>query len=274
MAPYLIFTDLDGTLLDHDDYSFALSAKALANINVYKIPLILNSSKTLAEITSIRTALNNSDPFIIENGAALYIPRGVFSRFDQTLTKFTFSIAYEKIINIIHRLRKQHHYAFTGFYDLSNSDVRKITGLGETAAARAKQRAGTEPILWKDDESRLSAFEKEIRRYGLKLVKGGRFYHVMGQNADKANAMRWLTRQYRNQYGIDFKTIALGDSDNDKTMLEQSDIAAVIRQNEGTSLALNKRDSDVIYTLHQAPQGWQEAIDEIFERINIGQHDE
>lgn len=274
MTPYLIFTDLDGTLLEHDDYSFAASTKALADINAYKIPLIINSSKTLAEITDIRTTLNNKDPFIVENGSALYIPQGLFDGFGQTLTKITFSVAYEKIISIIHRLRKQHHYAFTGFYDLSNSDVRDITGLGETKVASAKQRTGTEPILWNDDESRLHAFEEDIKRHGLKLIKGGRFYHVMGQNADKANAMRWLTRQYREHYGIDFKTIALGDDDNDKTMLDQSDISAVIRRNEGTALALSKKDGNVIYTLHQASQGWQEAIDEIFKRINIGQHDE
>ncbi|MGR9114607.1 MAG: HAD-IIB family hydrolase [Gammaproteobacteria bacterium] len=274
MFPYLIFTDLDGTLLDHDDYSFDQSAKALSKIAAYNIPLIINSSKTPAEIATIRAALNNDSPFVAENGAAVYIPQGVFSEYRQPLTKFSLSLAYEQIIGIIHRLRKLHRYSFIGFHDLSTDDIRQITGLDEIDAANAKRRTGTEPILWEDDESRLKAFEKSIAHYGLKLVKGGRFYHVMGKNADKANAMRWLTRQYRNHYGIDFNTIALGDSDNDKSMLEQGDIAAVISPKEGTALALNKNDNDVIYTLHQAPRGWQEAIDEIFKRINIGQHDE
>ena len=269
MAPYLIFTDLDGTLLDHDDYSFEASAKALSNIRASNIPLIINSSKTLAEVTDIRTTLNNNAPFVVENGTALYVPKGIFNGTNRPLTKFSFSLAYEQIVSIIHRLRKRHRYSFIGFHDLSVADIRKLTGLSESEAAGAKQRAGTEPIIWQDDKSRLLAFEKKIRRHGLKLVKGGRFHHVMGQNADKGNAMRWLTQQYRNQYGFDFKTIALGDSDNDKTMLEQSDIAAVIRRNEGAPLALNKDDGDVIYTNQQAPHGWQEAIDEIFERIDI-----
>ncbi|MGR9043666.1 MAG: HAD-IIB family hydrolase [Gammaproteobacteria bacterium] len=274
MAPYLIFTDLDGTLLDHNDYSFSASAKALKRIDDHKIPLIINSSKTMPEIAHIRTLLNNNDPFIAENGAAIYIPRGVFTGFDQELTKISFSLDYERILGIIHRLRSQKHYSFVGFHDLSNDAIKEITGLPESGAITAQQRTGTEPILWQDKKARLQSFKEAINEYGLKLVKGGRFYHVMGQKADKANAMSWLTRQYRKQYGIDFTTIALGDSDNDKAMLEQSDLAAVIRRNEGTALALNKKNSDVIYTLHQAPQGWQEAIDEIFKRIKIGQHDE
>lgn len=273
MTPYLIFTDLDGTLLHHDDYSFTDSERALKAIKTHQIPLIINSSKTKAEISNIRTALNNNDPFIVENGAALYIPKGLFERFEQTLTPVSFSPAYPQIIRCLHALRQQRKFSFTGFHDLSISEVQRITGLSTAETRLAKQRIGTEPLLWQDTEVRLIAFQQALEQQGLKLVKGGRFYHVMGQQADKANAMNWLAQEYRKQYGIAFKIIALGDSENDRTMLEQSDIAAVIRQHQGTSLKLERNDQ-VIYTTHQAPRGWQEAIDEIFKRIKIGERDE
>ncbi|MGR9052906.1 MAG: HAD-IIB family hydrolase [Gammaproteobacteria bacterium] len=272
MTPYLIFTDLDGTLLSSRDYSFGASERALAEIKNHRIPLIINSSKTSAEIADIRTALVNNDPYIVENGAAVYIPENL--GFDRALRQHSFSLSYEAIIEVIHDLRKRHGFAFSGFHDLSIDEVSETTGLSLAEAANAKQRVGTEPILWSDDESRLAYFEKEIKRRNLKLVKGGRFYHVMGLHADKAHAMNWLVRQYRRRYGIDFKIIALGDSENDIAMLEQSDIAAVINREEEGVLPLNKAQSEVIYTRQQAPRGWQEALDEIFKRIRIGQYDE
>ena len=43
---FIIFTDLDSTLLD-ENYSWKEAIPALEKINKLKIPLILNSSKTI-----------------------------------------------------------------------------------------------------------------------------------------------------------------------------------------------------------------------------------
>ena len=48
-----IFTDLDGTLLDHDTYSWAPAAPAIERIKKLGIPLIAISSKTLAELSHL-----------------------------------------------------------------------------------------------------------------------------------------------------------------------------------------------------------------------------
>ena len=100
MRPYLIFSDLDGTLLDHHDYSFESASAALALISKLEIPLILNSSKTEVEIRAIRKNLNNNDPFVVENGAVFYIPGGVFPGFSKPLTEISFAPDYETIVKI------------------------------------------------------------------------------------------------------------------------------------------------------------------------------
>ena len=64
----VIFTDLDGTLLDADTFSFDPAEPALRLIRARSIPLILSSSKTRAEIEVYRKRLDNSHPFISENG--------------------------------------------------------------------------------------------------------------------------------------------------------------------------------------------------------------
>lgn len=76
---YLIFTDLDGILLDHDGYNFDAAKLSLAQLSEQQIPVIINSSKTASEIQSLRLVLNNQHPFIIENGSAVFVPENYFS---------------------------------------------------------------------------------------------------------------------------------------------------------------------------------------------------
>ena len=77
-APLVVFSDLDGTLLDHDTYSFDAARPALERLRVDGVPLILCTSKTRAEIAPLRRALGNTHPFISENGGAVFIPAGYF----------------------------------------------------------------------------------------------------------------------------------------------------------------------------------------------------
>ena len=70
----LVFTDLDGTLLDHYTYQTDEATEMIATLKLNEIDIIPNSSKTLPEISLIREQLDLSSPFIIENGAAVFIP--------------------------------------------------------------------------------------------------------------------------------------------------------------------------------------------------------
>ena len=74
----VVFTDLDGTLLDHETYSYGPAQEALDLLERKRIPLILCSSKTRAEIELIQLDLRLRHPFISENGGAIFMPRAYF----------------------------------------------------------------------------------------------------------------------------------------------------------------------------------------------------
>ena len=74
----IIFTDLDGTLLDHYSYSFEAAIPMLGKLEDLGIPVIPITSKTFAEVSRLRDQLNNRHPFIVENGAAIAIPKNYF----------------------------------------------------------------------------------------------------------------------------------------------------------------------------------------------------
>jgi mannosyl-3-phosphoglycerate phosphatase len=74
----IIFSDLDGTLLDHDTYSFEKEKDALHLLKDNDIPLVICSSKTRSEIEFWRKKLGNIQPFITENGGGIFVPRSYF----------------------------------------------------------------------------------------------------------------------------------------------------------------------------------------------------
>jgi mannosyl-3-phosphoglycerate phosphatase len=78
MKQIIVFTDLDGTLLDYRNYSFEKALPALELIKQKNIPLVICSSKTRSEIEYYRKKLSNDHPFISENGGGIFIPKDYF----------------------------------------------------------------------------------------------------------------------------------------------------------------------------------------------------
>jgi mannosyl-3-phosphoglycerate phosphatase len=268
----LIFTDLDGTLLDHDSYAWQPAAAALTRLADLEIPLILNSSKTAREIHVLRQELNNLHPYIVENGGAICVPGGYFpagsiSSEAGSVEIKNFGQRYDLILQTLHTLRQQKRYAFAGFADFGIDGIIRHTGLDRQAAEQASQRLASEPLLWQGSEEELQAFRRDLAEAGLQLVKGGRFQHVMG-NCDKGRAMQWLTERFRNSDPAQpLLTVALGDGNNDLPMLRSADIAVVIKPKHGPALQLEQHH-DVIYPEAPGPAGWQEALDQILDRLS------
>lgn len=273
MISLLVFTDLDGTLLDHNDYNYVDALPALEKIRQSGIPLIINSSKTCAEIDSLRKDLHNNDAFVVENGAAVFVPAGFLPGLDQTINQVILGRPLTEILPIIQRIREQQGFSFKGFSDYSVADVVNETGLPEAQALLAKQRIASEPVKWLDSDQNRIIFERLLKAQQLRLIKGGRFYHVMGHN-DKAKAMHWLINLYQSRKSEKLTSIALGDSQNDREMLEQADVAGVVRRFDGSYLKLNRASGQVIRSHHPAPLGWREIMEQLFGKFNIGVNNE
>lgn len=254
----VIVTDLDGTLLDHHSYSFEPARPALELITQRGYPLILNSSKTKAEMLALQTDLHLHQPFICENGAAVYLPDG-----DDWQCQ-CFALEREQWLPNIHALRKQHGYPFEGFSDWSAEKIAQITGLSDAKARLAATREFSEPILWRGDNNSRLAFEQRIADQQLRLVRGGRFYSLQGQ-FDKAQAMRWLKSYYQREHNVIM--IALGDSPNDAAMLNAADIAVVIQSGQSDSIDVSG-PSRIIRTTQPGPEGWQQAMTTIMSELD------
>jgi len=262
----IIFSDLDGTLLDYHTYSFTAALPALECIKEKNIPLVFCSSKTRAEIERWRATFNNAHPFISENGGGIFIPRPYFSEDNlktvaqrqerDAYTVLMLGTPYPVLRRALEELRKE-DFEVKGFGDMDITEVAQITELGPEEATLAKSREFDEPFVFSGKQTRFDALLATIEEKGLHCIAGGRLLHLTGKN-DKGKAVAILTELYRRQFG-EVVTCALGDSPNDFPMLEQVDYPILVRNHQG------KHDSRIMVpNLIKAdgigPAGWAKAV--------------
>jgi len=258
----LVFTDLDGSLMEHESYSIEAAEPALAALREREILMVLNSSKTAAEMQAVQARLSLTAPFVCENGAALYFPNQ--STPDEATV---FGALRDDWLPQVHALREQHNYPFEGFSDWSAKQVSELTGLGEDEAELSRQRQFSEPILWRGAASSRLQFQRQLADIDLSLLEGGRFLSIQGQH-DKSNAITWLREQQSDDTPV--ITVALGDSPNDAAMLEAADVAVIIKSAKSDRIELHQPNR-VIRTSRPGPAGWKDAMLEILQLLDSGE---
>jgi mannosyl-3-phosphoglycerate phosphatase len=227
----LIFTDLDGSLLNHGDYSFDAAVPALSRIKGSGIPLILTTSKTRREVELLQKDLGIDDPFIIENGAAIYFPSKYTEFFIDNIRQeppfqiIQLGISYDRIRSFINDIRDR--FNIRGFGDMSVQEISDITGLSHRHAEFAMAREYTEPFLIGRDQDIYVLQDLAMER-GIKVTKGGRFHHMIGVYQDKGEAIKIVRDVFDRHEGKRHLTIGIGDSINDLPMLNNVDIPVLI----------------------------------------------
>lgn len=200
----IIVSDLDGSLLDHHDYGFEPARPLLEQLDKAGIPVVLCTSKTRAEVQALRQTLNNHSPFIVENGAAVYLPKTQFPIQPKNTEDAggawckAFCETRQHWLTLLEEAKTHFLGMFDHFSAMSEVRVAELTGLSLEQATQAKAREFGEPLQWLGSDDELKAFTQWFEDRGACILRGGRFVHVAG-DADKGRAMTWLVNEYREQ---------------------------------------------------------------------------
>jgi mannosyl-3-phosphoglycerate phosphatase len=252
----IIFSDLDGTLLNQDTYSFNEGQKALKLLKKYNIPLIFATSKTRAEIEFWRKKIGNNDPFISENGGGIFIPKNYFQLpylYSKEETKYyviEYGSSMNRLESVLYNLKK--NYSIKSFFDMDDEEVATDANLSKKIAILAKQREYDIPFKILDGNQKDNILN-EIKNNNLNYTKGGRYYHLMGNNS-KGEAIKTLVYLFEKKFDT-IKTIGIGDSENDFSMLNNVDKAYLVKRKNGTYASKKYNLVDGI-----GPEGWKKII--------------
>lgn len=250
MRRLIIFSDLDGTLLDHRTYSHAAAAEALAALRARGVPLILASSKTAAEIAPLRAELGFEHcPAIVENGAGL-LPPGTAGEAGEDGD-------YGHLLAALAGMSAPLRALFRGFAEMTAEEVAGITGLSLAASGRARMRRFSEPGLWRGSDAARAAFIAALADKGIAARMGGRFL-TLSLGRTKADQMAAITASI----DADACVMALGDAPNDAEMLTRADIGVVVANPSAPPMpALVPKPGGVLYrTVAEGPAGWNAAV--------------
>jgi len=222
-------------LLDHATYRWEPAAPALAELERANLPLVIVTSKSRPEVLSLLRELKRREPFVVENGGAVYLPADYFSI--EITGAISAGRGWQKVelgtpySHLVKELRSSAHRTgvrVRGFAQMSLQEVAKLTGLPLSSARRARQREYDEPFLILDAHAdSWPRLRREIRRRGLHATRGSRFFHILGAN-DKGAAVRLLARWFRQERRRNLLTVGLGDSPNDIPLLQAVDLPILV----------------------------------------------
>ena len=118
-----VVSDVDGTLMDHS-YDLSPAKETIKTLQKISIPVILCTSKTASEVRVIRNELNLTDPYIVENGAAIY-----GESLKRVNGEIILGIRYKFLEEILNSISNEINYKLTPLNNLTDQEATQLTGL-------------------------------------------------------------------------------------------------------------------------------------------------
>ena len=273
MSHLVLITDIDASLLEPGLRTRRAERAAIDFLAAYGIPLVINSSRTRAEIERIHRRLQVTAPFISEHGSSLFIPRDCFADLPERARPavgghvVVFGRPYHYVADTLKRACSESKVGVVAFSELSIQDAARELGVAIFDAQLAKLREYTElfRIVDEDDASR-SRLYRALRRRGLRCWPAGR-HHLVTATPDQAEAFRTLKALW--QRGCETPTIvAFGDSDDDVAWLQHADVVVVVQDRRwGVPARVLSKLPTARVTRKPGREGWSEAVLEVVGKL-------
>ena len=247
-----IVSDVDGTLMDHF-YDLTPAKETITWLQRLGIPVILCTSKTKSEVKIIRDDLNLKDPYIVENGGAIY---GEYS--DGKEWKIILGKSYNNLEKILNNLSDNINFKLRPLNTLSDDEATNLTGLQGDSLNLMRDRHWSMPFLNPPD-----TFDEDLKRlceiYDVDIFRGNRMSHLLSKNSNKGIAIKTLLNKNKN---LNVQIIGLGDSPNDLPLLMNSNYKIIISGIKGPNQLLLNQLKGNEFCISKKPHGygWKEEV--------------
>ena len=258
----IIFTDLDGSLLDKDTFKFDEIQEYFKELVSEDIKIIPNSSKTEAELSDFNKQYNFNLPFISENGSCIH---GLNLIHKNLPKKISMGRPVDQIISIYNEiipndLKQQINFILK----LNYKEQEKIFGLPSNKMILATKRNYSLPIQFMGNEIKKKEFIKIINDVGLTAQTGGRMMNIC-DNVNKSKAMSKAVRLISKELEHEIITIGVGDNENDIEMIKQTNYPCLVKNDNFNSSLINI--DNLIKSSEPSPKGWSDVIKTAIQKI-------
>lgn len=265
MPELILFTDLDGTLLDHDSYCVRAALPAIDLLVRRGQPIIPVSSKTASEIRHWNRMLTLKGPFICENGCGIILPAGSLNQKPHMAVeengewRISLGKRVEEVQAALEALSADAKFQYRSLAEMTPDELSSLTGLAGEELDQCMDREYDAPFVITGHHDG-AAVAKMAADRGYHFTRGGRFYHLTG-GCHKGDAVRILVDLYRSERP-DILCVAIGDSLNDLPMFREVDMAFLVQKPDGTY------DTDIPTDAARrvkgkGPAGWRAAVEEV-----------
>ena len=235
LAPrHLIFSALEGALVDPLTNSFSGAEEALSDLERRKIAYVLLTSRTREEVDPIRRKLGHNHPFVTENGGGIFFPDGYFSLPipGAVRTARYLSIGqgrpYKEVCEALDEIAEECAVGVAGFHHMTLREIADNTGLRPREAELARAREFDEPFYFTSaSEKAIARFVEAARARGFDTRRGPTFWHLSA-GCDAALAVRTLAQLFREATHIKLRLVGIGGGEQDLPWLLAVDQAVLL----------------------------------------------
>jgi len=241
----VVFTDLDGTLLEENGSLSPEAGAAVGALRARGVRVVPLTSKTRPELCRWLEDLGGERWGAFENGAGVMTPFGVEIQ--------PGALPVERLRGIFRDIRDETRLAVRSVEEMPDEELAERTGLPLSGIPLVRAREFDLPFC--APEGAEEAIARALaRRPGTRLTKGDRFLHLLGRH-DKADAVRRLVGLLRPS-----RTIGLGDAPNDAGFLRIVDQAVLVPKKTGVDARLKAVLPDAAVAPAPGGAGWSVAV--------------
>lgn len=268
----VIFTAVEGALLDPKSHSWSAAEEALQELDRRRVPLVLATAGTRAELEPFRAKIGHGHPFITESGGGLFLPDGYFNQKLPGATRVgryfcvAFGRPYAEAVSAAEEFAKESGASIEGYSNMRAREIARNTGEPVRQAELAKQREFSERFFFAGDTDAIEAkFERAAQEHKWLAVRGEPFWELRSGN-DEARALRHFMKLVRDSQHARLRSVALGSSARDLPLLAAADQAVVLpHRGQEFDPALTSRLPRAIPGEASGPAGWNAAVLKLLE---------
>ncbi|GBD93696.1 glucosyl-3-phosphoglycerate/mannosyl-3-phosphoglycerate phosphatase [bacterium BMS3Abin05] len=265
--PLVIFSALEDVLIDTRMLQWDEARHALNQLYLTGVPLVLWSRWTFSEVIYFRGQMGITDPFVVENGGALYVPLGYFD-FDIGSGQrnghevIEIGIRTEKLKHFLVGFRERWKLPMKLADELSLQELAALSHVPFHLTGFLRNLEFS--VAFRMEPYANRGWENELRRTaaqkGFRLRKDQLFYYLEGEN-DKHFIGKKLITFFEKYFGERPKIAAIGVDEADFQFLENVHQAVLLKHKPmvQNDLNLNKLSPTVIE--NTGPEAWQRIME-------------